>query len=238
MPENRRLLRRPRPAEEYDEEEQEEERPRLHRGQSDRNRPSRNDHGDDDSDLTVGTVRAGWGGYYSTKANAPSKWTKLYKVPDEPQLIMFLQDGPYASFNMHWCDWLPARQKKSFVCLRPEDCPLCEIEDSQSRVRFNILDLHGDEPLLITYECGITVTEILAGYQPIEGKYFAISMTGGKNRRTQIVPVKSRDLEEDWGVKPLTRDQIAAFDKHLWDADSVERSSKADLQEIADLSTK
>ena len=103
MPEttSRRVLRRPRPAEEY----AEEEVPRRRRQQHD-------DNGSDDSDLTVGAVRAGWGGFANTKANAPSKWAKLYKVPDEEQLIMFLEDGPYASFNMHWADWMPRGQKQ------------------------------------------------------------------------------------------------------------------------------
>jgi hypothetical protein len=229
MPETtstRRVIRRPRQAEEYDEEAP----PRRRRQRDDNGR-------DDDSDLTVGAVRAGWGGYNTTKAAAPSKWAKLYKVPDEEQLICFLQDGPYASFNQHWCEWLPNGQKMSYVCLRPDDCPICEVDDPNSQIRFNILDMHGDEPLLTTLQCGITVAENIAKYQPIEGQYFAIYMGGGRNkkgRRTQIRPIKARDLEEDWDTKPLTESQLRAFDKKLWDASSVERSTKAELQGVAD----
>jgi hypothetical protein len=235
MPETRRLQRRPRAAEEYEEGE-EEERPRLRRNQEER--PQRHSGADDDSDLTVGPVAVGWGGYHRTKANAPTKWATLYKVPDEEQLIMFLQDGPYASFNMHWCEWMPRGQKQSYVCMRPEECPLCEIDDPSSRIRFNILDLHGDEPILTTYECGITVAETIAKYQPIEHQYFAICMFGPKKqRRTQIRPVKARDLIEDWDTKPLTDEQIHSFDRKLWDASAVDRSTRAQLQEIADAAT-
>jgi hypothetical protein len=241
MPETRRLLRRPRPAEAYedeedDQEEQEAARPRLRRVPSNR----RDDDHDDDSDLVVGEVHSGWGGYSKTKANAPSKWTKLYKVHDEEALILFLQDSPYASFNMHWCDWVPKGHRMSYVCLRPEPCPLDEV-DSQgptSRIRFNILDLSCDPPDHTTFECGITVAETIAKYQPIQGAYFAACMTGPKKqRRTQIRPVKARDLLEDWKVKPLTEEQIHAFDRRLWDDSSVERSTRAEIQAVADLAT-
>jgi hypothetical protein len=231
MPETatRRIIRRPRPAEEYDEEE---EAPR-------RRRPQR-DNGSDDGDLTVGAVAAGWGGYARTKANAPTKYAKLFKVPDEEQLIMFLEDGPYASFNQHWCDWLPNGQKLGYVCMRPDECPICEVDDPNSQIRFNILDLHADEPIHTTLQTGITVAETIAKYQPIENQYFAISMSGGKNkkgRRTQIRPIKARDLEEDWDTKPLTDAQIQTYAKKLWDASSVERSTKAELQGVADAAT-
>jgi hypothetical protein len=228
----RKLIRSPRRAEEY---EQEEEPPRrlLQRDRGDR----RKDEADDDGDLAVGK---GWGGYRRTKANAPSKWSSLYKVPDEEQLIMFLEDDPYASFLQHWCDWVPRGQKQSYICLQ-EDCPLDDIDPNPSaRVRFNILDLAGDQPRLTTFECGMTVTDILdedAQKESLSGRYFAVSMKGPKNsRRTQIRPVKVRDLEEDWSFAPLSEEEIAKYDSKLWDASSLEKSTRKELQQIADAS--
>jgi hypothetical protein len=239
MPEARRLTRRPRPAEAYEEEEA---RPRhLHRGPSDRREPPtqlrRQPEEEAEGDDGIVAVASGWSGYKRTKANAPTRWTSLYKVPDEEQLIMFLEDGPYASFLMHWCDWVPRGQKQSYVCLQ-EDCPLDEIQAPQARVRFNILDCAGDTPLLTTFECGITVAETLdkfAKNTPLEGGYFAVCMTGSKKqRRTQIRPVKVRDLEEDWKFKALSEAEIAKFEPKLWDASAVERNTRAELQEVAD----
>jgi hypothetical protein len=224
----RRLTRTPRRAEDYEEE----RRPRLHRDRS-----GRDEAGSDDSDLAVAK---GWEGYRRTKANAPSKWSKLYKVPDEEQLILFLEDGPFASFLQHWCDWVPKGHKMSYICSQ-QDCPLDEVDTPTARVRFNILDLVGDTPMLRVFECGMTVTDILdkesAKGGGLAGRYFAIQMVGDKTRRTQIRPVKVRDLDEDWKFTALSEDEIAKFDSKLWDDTSLERSTKSELQEVADMAT-
>ena len=228
----RRLVRSPRQAEAYEEE----ERPRrLHRDRG-RSAPPEKETADDDSDVAVAK---GWEGYRRTKANAPSKWSKLYKVPDEEQLILFLEDDPYASFLQHWCDWVPKGHKMSYICSQ-DDCPLDEVDTPTARVRFNILDLVGDLPELRTYECGMTITDTLDKYaknESLSGRYFAISMVGDKTKRTQIRPVKVRDLEEDWNFKPLSEEEIAKFDSKLWDDSSLERSSRKELQEVADMAT-
>ena len=230
----RRLVRSPRQAEEYEEEEQ----PRRLRSGSSPETPSRgrSKSADDDSDLSVAK---GWGGYQRTKASAPSKWSKLYKVPDEEQLIMFLEDDPYASFLQHWCAWVPKGHKMSYICSQ-NDCPLDDVDTPTARVRFNILDLGGDVPQLWTYECGMTITDTLDKFargESLSGRYFAISMVGDKTKRTQIRPVKVRDLEEDWDFKALTEAEIAKFDSKLWDASSLETSTRQELQEVADMAT-
>lgn len=225
----RRLVRSPRQAEDYEEK----QRPRrLQRGHA---RSGQHDS-DDDSDLAVAK---GWGGYQRTKANAPSKWSKLYKVPDEESLIMFLEDDPYASFLQHWCDWVPKGHKMSYICSQ-DDCPLDEVDTPVARVRFNILDLRGDVPQHTTYECGLTITDALNDYakkESLGGRYFAISMIGEKNKRTQIRPVKIRDLEEDWNFKALSDEEFTKFDAKLWDESSLEVSSRKELQEVADMAT-
>jgi hypothetical protein len=184
-------------------------------------------------------VAKGWGGYRRTKANAPSQWTKLYKVPDEEGLIMFLEDGPYASFLMHWAEWMPRGQRMSYICTQDGDCPLDAVDPKPSaRIRFNILDCGGDTPILVTFECGVSVTDSLDDYakkEPLSGRYFAVQMTGQKNnRRTAIRPVKIRDLKEDWEFTALTETEIAKFDDKLWDDTSLDVSSKAELQKVAD----
>jgi hypothetical protein len=238
----RRLIRRPREAEEYDDaEEPEGARTRLRR-QPDQQPERGSRRGDDDGDLRVGTVNKGWGGYHNTKANAPSKFTDYYRVEDDEQVILFLEDAPYASFLMHWADWMPRGKRQSYVCRRPEPCPLCEIEDPQARIRFNILDLKPDPPVHKTFECGITVAEMLDKFtkdNALGGSYFAIQMTGKKqNRRTQLRPVKVRDLDEDWGVTALTKEQFESYDKKLLDESSVTKSTPDELEAVAEEYTK
>ena len=165
----------------------------------------------------------------------------MYKIPDEGEhLIMFLEDGPYANFLQHWCDWLPRGQKQSYICLQ-SDCPLCEVDTASARARFNILNCEVEpEPLLVTFECGITVAETLIRYNedpkvgPLGGTYYAIGMTGTKKRRqTNVRPIKERDLEDDWHFEPLGDDELAKFRSKLWDESSIERSSRAELEGIA-----
>lgn len=239
MPERRRLVR-PRPAAEYDEEPKEPRRLRRNREEPEearsRLRSSRPHHSEaDDTGLAVAK---GWSGYRRTKANAPSPWTKLYKVPDEEKIIMFLEDGPYCSFLQHFCEWLPRGQKMSYVCLQ-SDCPLDEVDPKpQARVRFNILDCQGDAPIHTTFETGVSVTEMLEEYaddEPLSGRYFAVAMKGPKNsRRTQIRPIKVRDLKEDWEFEPLSAADIAKFDSKLLDDSSLEVNSRSELRKIAD----
>jgi hypothetical protein len=235
MPEPRRLVR-PRPAAEYDETPAEPRR--LRREEPESTLRSDRPHHSEASDDAGLAVAKGWSGYKRTKANAPSPFTKLYKVADEEKIIMFLEDGPYASFLQHWCDWVPRGSKQSYVCLQ-EDCPLDEVDTKPSaRVRFNILDCQGDLPTHTTFECGITVTESLEEYsedEPLSGRYFAVAMKGPKNsRRTQIRPIKVRDLKEDWQFQPLSRDDIAKFDNKLLDDSSLEINTKAELRKVAD----
>lgn len=227
MPETRRLIRR--------QEQSDEAPPRRLLSRSATATPSRQDTADDDTGLAVAK---GWGGYKRTKANAPSQWTKLYKVTDDEAIIMFLEDGPYASFLMHWCDWVAKGQKMSYVCLQ-DDCPLDDVDPKpQARVRFNILDCSGDTPLHVTYECGVTVTDALEKYsrdEPIGGRYFAVQMQGKKNnRRTAIRPIKVRDLKEDWDFAPLSEDEVAKFDSKLWDESALEVSTRDELRAVAD----
>jgi hypothetical protein len=239
MAQPRRRLVRPRPAEEYDEAPVEPQpQRRLRREQPEPAKTRRapvHDGADDDRGLAVAK---GWGGYRRTKANAPSQFTKLFKVEDTEKLMMFLEDGPYASFLMHWCEWMPRGSRLSYVCLQ-DNCPLDDVDPKPgARVRFNILDCSGDTPILVTFECGVSVTEALEEYsqdEPLSGRYFAAAMRGPKNsRRTQIRPIKIRDLAEDWDFEALSEEEIAKFDDRLWDDTDLDVATRAELQKVAD----
>jgi hypothetical protein len=232
MPEPRRL-HRPQLAE------SEEEAPRRLRRERDEEEPRSRRPGRSEADDDTGlAVAKGWSGYRRTKANAPSPWTKLYKVENEEKIIMFLEDGPYASFLMHWAEWVPKGQKMSYVCLQ-DRCPLDAVDPKpQARVRFNILDCQGDQPIIVTFETGVSVTEMLEEYaedEPLSGQYFAVAMKGPKNaKRTQIRPIKIRDLKDDWEFVALTEDEIEAFGSRLLDDTSLEINTRAELQKVAD----
>jgi hypothetical protein len=173
-------------------------------------------------------------------ALAPSKWAKRYEAPQQGEgLVMFLEDGPYATYGQHWPDWI-TKGKRNFVCLTP-DCPLCDVGDKPSQVAcFNVLDLGGDEPILTSFQVGITVCQAIMSYaddpkQGLANRYYAVSTSGQRQqKRINVRPVKQRDLEEDFQFTALTDDEVEAFADKLWDESSVDETSRRDLVEIAD----
>lgn len=246
----RRLSRNPAPAEEYEDKPARRFTPRTAAAKP--TAPARRTFAksaaeeEDDAPTSVGH---GWKGYKTTKEQAPSKWEKLYKVPDEDEgLIKFLEDGPYVSFLQHWCDWTAKGEQKSFVCLGNDDpdnpCPLCEVgNDPSARIRMNILDLDGETPVNCVFEVGISLADIMNKFNddPKMGplsrtdSYFATSKSGGKNKKTNIRPVKARDLAEDFDFDPpLDDDELEKFEKKMWSEDSLRRSTRTELQAVAD----
>ena len=157
---------------------------------------------------------------------------------------MFLEEGPFATVLLHWPDWIPRGQKPVFTCMGSQNgCPLCEIGDSpQARARFNILDLDDEIPVLTALDAGITLTDELFALAERRGglknQYFGFHTTGVKqSKRTHPRILKERDVEEDFGMKPLTPSEIEVWQEKLWTQDSVDKSTRAELQKIADQAT-
>ena len=48
------------------------------------------------------------------------------------------------------------------------------------------------------------------------------------------MPVKERDLEDDWDVEPLDEDIIARYAKGCWDDSAISIQTRKQLQAIAD----
>lgn len=246
-----RRLRRPTPAEAYDDEEDEQPARRRRFTSSARDngggrarvgaRASTKSRDEDDDERPSKAAGAGWRAYKRTKENAPSKWEKVFKVPDEGEsLIKFIEDAPYVSFLQHWADWRGKGKQQSFVCLQ-DDCPVCEVDTPSARIRFNILNLDGDEPVNMVFEVGITLADTLQKYSddpkigPLTKGYFAVGKTGGKKKTTNIRPIKERDLKEDFDFDPpLDREEVEQFRKKMWDVDSLRIATRRELAEVAD----
>ena len=251
----RMISRRPRPAAEYEPEpEPEEERPTTRRRAAEPEGRKRTQRQSGDTE-DVGLVTTGWGGYKRTKEESPSKWEKTYRPPEnEEGLIHFLEEAPYTNILQHWIN--EAQGQKSFTCLGSgKDCPLCKLGDSPTALaRFNVVDLgsavaDGEdpvEPTLMVYAAGITIAELLYkhGSNPRTGPlnnpdlYFAVTMnvtgTGSKGKRRQSIrPVKARDLFDDFGIDPLTDDELESFEEKCWTADSYRNSTRAELEAAA-----
>lgn len=248
MPE-RIIRRRPRDEEPEDDEDfkakdedEEEERPRrgVSRGvksaTSSTRRPARSRDKDDDDDAPKRPVRKGWGGARRVKEMG-GDFPEGLGLDDEPVLVKFMEDEPFVSYRQHWIE---REGKKSWTCLE-DDCPLCDIGDRpQSKFCFNVLLLSEGEPVVKVWTVGSRVLTQLETFHkdkktgPLGRLYWAISRTGkGTKASTSIIPVKERDLMDDWELEPLDDDVMEKYQKQGYTDEAVQVQTRKQLREIA-----
>ena len=86
------------------------------------------------------TVQEGWDAADALLKTDNTEFPTDFRFSEEPQLIKFLQDRPFATYQQHWID--RPKGKKSFVCMG-DGCPLCEIlgDKPRGKFAFNVLVL-------------------------------------------------------------------------------------------------
>lgn len=183
-------------------------------------------------------IRSGWDGVSAVK-DADSPYATRLRVEDEPILIKFLSDEPYASWRQHWIE---RTGQKSFVCISEFDnCPLCDAGNRPSiRIAFNVVLLASDgNHGLRSYEVGPRVIDQLKNFHndprtgPLSKHYWAVSKTGkGATSATAHQLVRERDLEE-WGITPLSDADLGYWTEKSYTADIIKIPTRQDLSAIA-----
>ncbi|NDB65390.1 MAG: hypothetical protein EB168_06955 [Euryarchaeota archaeon] len=200
---------------------------------------------DDDTDLDRAqarrVIKRGWGNVDSTK-QADSPYAQRLKIDDKPVIVKFIEDEPYTSYRQHWVE---RQGQKSFTCIAdmsPKGCPLCDAGHRPSaRFAFNVILLNEDgDSVVRSYEVGPRVIDSLKNFHqdprqgPLPKHYWAISRSGkGPTSQTNHQMVRERDLEEEWGIAPLSEDDIASLKEQAYDASIVPIPSRATLQGVA-----
>lgn len=186
-------------------------------------------------------VRGGWGAVDAVK-NADSPFAQRFKLSEEPQIIKFLNDEPYASWRQHWIE---RQGQKSFVCIADFDergCPLCDSGNRPAvRIAFNVaLLIPGEEAVLKSYEVGPRVIDQLKNFHndprtgPLSKHYWSVSKTGkGATTATSHQLVKERDLEE-WNIASLTEDNLKDLIGSSYTADIISIPERKMLLSVAD----
>jgi hypothetical protein len=210
-------------------EDPEEERPR-------RGSRRRSSDAEDDAPRTRRKGTRGFGAYSEKKRSNASFADEFKPGDDNPTLIKFLEGEPFDSYNQHWVDEGDAagKTRHSFVCRDDEEyfededgCPLCDVgEPASTYSLFNILDFtNSRKPEVKVWKASPAVTDLLARADndkktsPIdrEDLYWEVEMVKkGRKREWRIVPVKARDLEEDFDIEPLEADEIEDFSENLF----------------------
>ena len=182
-------------------------------------------------------IRSGWGAVDTLKQEDANYAVRL-KTGNDPVLIKFLQDAPYASWRQHWVN---RPGQKSFVCregLDDRGCPLC---DAGNRPRplfaFNVLLLErGEEPALRSYEAGTRVIATLRNFNdddrqgPLSKHYWAVSRSGtGPQTQYNHLLIKERDLSDEWSIVPLTPESLEQAESKAYDADIMRVPAYEDM---------
>jgi hypothetical protein len=186
------------------------------------------------------TIKRGWGAAQKVQEST-SAFAQRFKVTEEPQIIKFLEDEPYASFRTHWIDGRAGQ--KSFVCLadHQDGCPLCDSGNRPStKFAFNIAVL-GDEgdTSVKSFEVGVRLIDQLKNFHthPVQGplskSYWAVSKTGkGAQTQTIIQKVHDRDLT-DWSMVGYTEEEMVVLHRNCYTPEIISIPNRSDLLEIA-----
>jgi len=190
-------------------------------------------------------VQGGWGTWRQRRAET-SGFADDFKVEyKEKYLVMFLDDAPFAAFNEHWIEEMPKGKKKSYICIG-KNCPLCDLlgEDPKAQALFNVLEFietdDGREAVLKVWQGGSGVVQAIEENVEdpgLEGNYFKVSKSkSGRNGPTiySVVPVKDRDVEEDWKMEPLSDDEYDEWQEKKFDKSYVKMPTAKSLKDVAE----
>jgi hypothetical protein len=184
-------------------------------------------------------IQVGWGAAKKVASKAAKSYATDFRFEEDVQLIKFLSSEPMC-FSQHW---VQRQGKKSFICPGTPACPLCRAgNNAESKFAFSVVNLSADESEDLTVQMmtvGIRLVTQLGKLNedpktgPLDRMYWAVSKSGqGAKTTYSIMPVKDRDLADDWDIDPT--DVIAALKSlKALDADSLRPNTMDELKAIA-----
>ena len=184
------------------------------------------------------TVQKGWDAFDSTISAPVGDFPTDFRFTEEPVLIKFLEDEPFAVYEQHWIE--RPKGKKSFVCIG-DTCPMCDILGDKPRAKFafNVVVLSGE-----TQGLQILTAPPLLGRQlrkineddrkgPLSREFWEISRLGtGPTTSYQLNIVRGRDLKEEWNLEPDTVQETLAA-AVPFTAEVIRETPRSEMLEVA-----
>jgi hypothetical protein len=207
--------------------------------------PKKSRDDDDDDEVTkpaARVIKRGWGAAQRLQ-ETESAYAQRLKVTEDPIIVKFLEDEPYAVYRRHWIE---RSGQKSFTCIADIDdrgCPLCDAGNRpSSQFSFNVLLMSPDgEHGIKSYDVGVRVVDQLKNFSadtrqgPLSKHYWAISRSGkGARTATNHQMVRDRDLVDDFGIEPLSEADLKRWSKQMYDASIIQIPNHKDLVDIAE----
>jgi hypothetical protein len=181
-------------------------------------------------------IQVGWSAARKVQEKVSRQYATDFKFEEDVQLIKFLSSEPMI-FSQHWVN---RTGKKSFVCLGTSECPLCRTGNkADNKFAFSVVNLMDEEATVQLMTVGLRLCGQLEKLNndpktgPLDRMYWAVSKSGqGTKTSYSIMPVKERDLPEDWDLDVEETAKIVATLSPLG-VDSLRMSTKAELADIA-----
>jgi hypothetical protein len=186
------------------------------------------------------TVQSGWEAAEKL-VPAMTDFPTEFKHSESFQLIRFIDiAGPFANYRQHFLkEKTEGRRSYIWDGSGPQD-PLAELLNSKPEVKraFSIVNLtakpYQRQILIATPRLYKTLHAAEFSPQgPLTKSYWAISRTGIKQQTVyNLMAVKARDLQEDWGLNP-DEVEAAIADFKPFDRSAIREDSYEALLEVA-----
>lgn len=196
------------------------------------------DEDEDEAPPRSSMIQVGWAA--ASKVASEATTGKYFKASSVPQLVRFLDPNSVLTYRQHWVEGT-GQKSNSFMCLGTRECPLC-LAGSPATVRyvFTLLNFSLAVPTEQEFTVGVKVMSQLQALQedrrtgPLDKFYYSLSAIGpkGEAKNWSIVPVKVRDLEEDWDVEQEWADDLSA-DAVAFTAADLKDTPTDVLEEVA-----
>jgi hypothetical protein len=184
------------------------------------------------------TIQRGWDAVEDRMQVPMGDFPTDFRFTEEPQLIKFLEDEPFAVYEQHWIE--RPKGKKSFVCIG-DNCPLCDVlgDKPRNKFAFNIVVLQGDitgvqiltaPPLLVRQLRKINEDDRKG---PLSKEFWEVSRLGvGPTTSYNLNIVRGRDLEEEW---KMTADDVEGLVAAAvpFTADVIRETPRSEMLEVA-----
>jgi hypothetical protein len=184
------------------------------------------------------TVQQGWDAFDSLVQENSSEFPTDFKFSEEPQLVKFLEDQPFASYEQHWIE--RPKGKKSFVCIG-DACPLCDVlgDKPRGKFSFNVLVLSGDvQGVQILTAPPSLARQIKKAHDderkgPLSKEFWEISRLGtGPTTQYTLNFVRGRDLAEEWKLSQDTVNELVAA-AVPFTAEVIRETPRSEMLEVA-----
>lgn len=194
-------------------------------------------------------VDSGWGSGGGNKEKRDTVSAPYLNISNGAKLIKFMDESPVVRFNRHW---IPGKGYSNCpVSILTEDtCPLCDKDHRPSQAfLMNVIDVtegpdNAGEWEVKTYTFGVEVRNQLISFLEDERKYPSldhencyweirqVTDSGSGRKSTKIMPVKARDLPDDYDLEPLTEEELEGIETR-YGVSSIFSPYLSKLEEIA-----